>query len=184
MEVQTLHHSWLTHWFMLTWAPAACVIHGTALTPKIDLLRRQATQLLLATIAGGWQHNRNDSHLRKTIMNPYVCMSVCLSVCPSVCLSVCVCISECMCIYIYIYRKEAWGFPERNWSGAGEKFGHVIFTAFYNVLWSSWYMKTHWTTSTRGQHTPGMLSVVETSFVFFKFFILCCFVETSRTACW
>jgi hypothetical protein len=106
----------------------------------------------------------------------YVCLSVCLSVC------LCACVSANACVYIY--RKEAWGFPERNWSGAGEKFGHVIFTAFYNVLWSSWYMKTHWTTSTRGQHTPGMLSVVETSFVFFKFFILCCFVETSRTACW
>ena len=110
-----------------------------------------------------------------------LCMYVCLSACLPACLSVCL----CACVWANaLYRKEAWGSPERNWSGTGEKIGHVIFTVFYNVLWSSWYMKTHWTTSTRGQHTPGMLSAVEISFVFFKFFILCCFVETSRTACW
>ena len=95
--LQLTKSSWLYHQ-LLTWAPAACVIHGTALTPKIDLLRRQATQLLLATIAVGLTTQQEWFASSYTIMNPYVCMYVCLSVC----LSVCVCMSECTYIYIYI----------------------------------------------------------------------------------
>ena len=179
MEVQTLHHSWLTHWFMLTWAPAACVIHGTALTPKIDLLRRQATQLLLATIAGGWQHNRNDSHLRKTIMNPYVCMSVCLSVC----LSVCVCISECMCIYIYIGKRLE---VSRNAIEVElEKNLDMSFSPRFTMFCG---LHGTWKHIERLQHADNIPQVccpwLKLVLCFFKFFILCCFVETSRTACW